>query len=196
MRRRLPMALLLLTLGVGAAHSAPPVPRPYGGCGVLALKPEPGSDRLSLALYREPGLSRFAEIDAATLPRLTGSASEPLVAVSARRGGWLQLAYDDAGREGWIEQTRAREYRPWREYLPGRWLRVLPGMKKGCYLLRSEPGEGGAERGSLAREQAVRVLQVEDDWVRLQSPAGWFRWRDGDGRLTVSLQEEEAAENR
>ena len=196
MRRPWPIALLLMLLFAAAARSAPLPPRPYSGCGLLALQPEPGADKVTLSLYREPGLERLAERDGSALPRLSGSASEPLIAVSARKGGWTQLAYDDAGRQGWIEQARAWRYLSWQEYLPGRWLRVLPGMKKGYYALRNEPGQTGSERGSLTRDQAVRVLQVEDDWVRLQAPSGWFRWRDGDGRLTVSLLGEGGTEKR
>ncbi len=185
--RSLPLACLLLLLCAGYAQSAPPRPRPYSGCGVLALGAQPGGEARPLIFYREPGVARLAELNASALPRLAGSAPEPLLAVSEARGGWLLLAYDDAGREGWIEQARASRYLSWREFLPGRMLRVLPGMKKGGYALKSEPREGSADRASLTRDQAVRVLQVEDDWVQLQAPAGWFRWRDADGRLTVSL---------
>jgi hypothetical protein len=196
MRRLLLIAALLLVLSAGAAHPAPPRPRPYSGCGVLALKPYAGADRVSVSLYEEPGVLRISEIDGSALPRLSGSGPEPLVAVSARKGVWTRLAYDDAGREGWVEQARAWEYLTWQEFLPDRQVRILPGMKKGLYSLRSEPREGGAERGTLARDQAVRILQVEDDWARLQTPSGWFRWRDGDGRLTVSLQDPEGVEKR
>jgi hypothetical protein len=196
MRRLLLITLMTSVLCAGAAHSAPPRPRPYSGCGVLALKPDPGSERVTLAFYDEPGVARLTELDGASLPRLAGSGPEPLVAVSARKGGWTRLAYDDAGREGWIEQARAWDYLSWREYLPGRRLRILPGMKKGLYALRSEPREDGADRGSLERDQTVQVLQVEGDWARLRAPAGWFRWRDGDGRLTVSLQEPGGTEKR
>lgn len=189
------LLLLLLALPVPDARSALPAPRPYGGCGVLALKPFPSAARTTLVFYREPGVARVVEIDVASLPRLSGGGDAPLVAVSARRGGWNLVAYDDAGRTGWVEQARGSVYLTWREFLPGRSLRVLPGMKKGLYALRSAPGAQGEELGSLSRDQAVRVLAVEGDWVRLQAPSGWFRWRDGDERLTVGL-EDEAAEKR
>jgi len=65
-------------------------------------------------------------------------------------------------------------------------VRVLPGMKKGLYLLKGEPREAAAQKGSLNRDQTVRVLRIEEDWAELEAPGGWFRWRDGDGRLTVS----------
>lgn len=131
---------------------------------------------------------RVAEFEAASLPRLAGNSVEPLLAVSARRGRWTRIAYDDAGREGWIEQARSWDYLTWQEFLPGRQLRILPGMKKVLYAVRHEPREEATENGTVTRDQAVRLLQVEGDWARLQAPSGWFRWRDGDGRLTVSLE--------
>jgi hypothetical protein len=187
MRRPLLISLLLVALAAATAQSAQPRPRPYSGCGLLALSPEPGEERLTLALYEGPGVNRIAEREGSTLPRLAGSGSEPLVAVSARKAGWARLAYDEAGREAWIEPPRAWQYLTWQEFLPGRTVRLQPGMKKVYYALRSEPRETAAELGTLTRDQAVRILQVEDDWARLQEPSGWFRWRDGDGRLTLSV---------
>ena len=185
MRALLPMVLALLLCR--AEHAAPPPPRPYSGCGVLTLQLAPGAEPPPIAVYAEPGLQRIALLEIAALPRLSGENEEPRLAVGASRGGWLRLAFDDAGREGWIKPPRSWEYLPWAEFLPGRWVRVLPGMKQGLYALKGEPGDQGGDRGALSRDQEVRVLQVEEDWARLQAPAGWFRWRDGDGRLTVSL---------
>ena len=184
---RLFLILLLLAWTGAAAQGAPPRPRPYSGCGVLELTVDAGAEGGGLVLYQEPGLFRVAQLDRGALPRLAGSAARPLLAVSARKGGWTRLAYDDAGREGWIEQPRAWRYLPWEEFLPGRPVRLLPGLKKGLYLVRSEPREAGAETGTLTRDQEVRPVGVEGDWARLELPAGWFRWRDGDGRLTISL---------
>ena len=186
MRIPLLIALTLFALCTAAVHAAPLPPRPYSGCGVLTLHPLAGARPTPLAVYAEPGLQRIAELDLATLPRLAGDQQEPLVAVSATKGGWVRLGYDDAGREGWIEPPRAWAYRPWTEFLPGRTVRVFPGMKKALYALKGEPRDGSPERGALTRDQQVRVLQVEEDWARLQSPAGWMRWRDADGRLTVA----------
>jgi len=150
------------------------------------LAPVAGPQQSPIVLYAEPGLQRVAEVEIPALPRLAGDKQEPLVAVSATKGGWLQLAYDDAGREGWIEPPRSWEYRTWAEFLAKRTVRVFPGMKKGLYALRGEPRDGSSDRGALTRDQQVRVIQIQDDWALLQAPSGWFRWRDGDGRLTVS----------
>ena len=186
MRVPLLITLALCALFAVAAHAALLPPRPYAGCGVLLAHPAPGSDTSPVIVYQEPGLQRIAELELAALPRLAGDPRQLLFAVSATRGSWLRLAYDGAGREGWIEPQRGWEYRPWDEFLAGRPVRVLPGMKKIFYTLRGEPREEGPERGALSRDQQVRVIQVEEDWARLQAPSGWFRWRDGDGRFTVS----------
>jgi len=187
--RHLLITISLLLLAAGNAHPAPPAPRPYSGCGVLALKPAGGLERSLLPLYEEPGVHRIAELTGSELPRLAGSSEEPLVSASARRRDWIRVAYDNAGRKGWIQQTRGSDYLPWQEFLPGRQVQILPGMKKGYYAVRSSPADGSPEMGRLTRDQPARVLQVEGDWARLQAPQGWFRWRDGDGRLTISLQE-------
>lgn len=186
MRRLTLITLALLVFWAGSLHAARPRPRPFSGCGVLALRPVPGAERVPIALYGEPGLQRMVELELQALPRLGGDQQQPLVAVSATKGGWVRLAYDDAGRKGWIELLRFWHYLPWEEFLPGRTVRVFPGMKKGLYLLRGEPSEGAAEQETLVRDQAVRVTQVKGDWARSETPSGWFRWRDGDGRLTVS----------
>ena len=184
MRAILLMILALCALCTTAQAAQPP--RPYSGGGVLLLAAVPGAEKVPVPVYAEPGLHRIAERELAALPRVAGDPQQPLVAVSAVKSGWLRIAYDDAGREGWIETARSWQYLPWDEFLPGRTVRVFPGMKKILYALRGEPREKGPERGALTRDQRVRVVQLLDDWARLQAPAGWFRWRDGDGRLTVA----------
>jgi hypothetical protein len=185
---RLQASLLLIALAGGAAYAAPPAPRPYSGCGILTLKQWGARELEPLALYREPGLLRIAEKNAASLPRLAGDGVEPLVAASERRGNWMRLTLDDAGRQGWLEERRGWKYASWEEFLPGRTIRVLPGLKKGWYSLKGTPTEEGSDIASLSRDQLVQVLEVEEDWVKLERPSGWFRWRDPDGRLTVSLE--------
>lgn len=194
--RRLAAATLLFATLAAAAHGAPPPPRPLSGCGVLALESPPAAFGSPLVLYREPGIERIAEPKGANLPRLAGSPDRPLLAVAARRGGWTQVAYDDAGRTGWLEPARCRRFLSWPEFLPGRTVRLLPGLKKGWYALKDAPSERGAERGFLGRDRALRVLATEDDWALVEAPSGWVRWRDPDGRLTISLQEAAGAEKR
>ena len=184
--RPLFLFLLLLSLVVPAAAAAPPRPRPFSGSGVILAAAPESAGAGTLLLYQEPGLLRLAELEAGKLPRLAGSDNDPLLAVTARKGRWTRIAYDDAGREGWLEAPRSWHYLPWEEFLPGRSVRILPGMKKGFYAVVGEPSEKGAPAGTVLRDQEVRVLRVEGEWARLEAPSGWFRWRDADGRLTVS----------
>jgi hypothetical protein len=194
--RALPFSFLLLTLLAAAANAAPPRPRPFSGCGVLTVASEPATGRTPVVLYREPGVERLLETDAAALPRLSAKESEPLLAVTRRKGRWTRVAYDDGGREGWLEQGRRWRFLSWEEFLPGRLVSPLPGLKKGWYAVRSEPRDSSAEQAQAGRDHRLRVLQVADDWVRLERPAGWFRWRDPDGRLTISPGAGDGGENR
>lgn len=192
MPKKLP-AVLALTVSFlvlsQAAPAAPPAPRPYGGVGVLSLKEvvKKAEEAPSVTLYHEPELVPVAEVATGFLPRLSGTQAEPQLAVSQTRGGWIRVYYDDAGRQGWLKSERNWEYLPWQEYLAGRTVRVLPGLRKGWYAVRSLPGEEGSELCQVSRDQQVQVTEVRDDWARLRSPAGWFRWRDADGRLTIAL---------
>lgn len=192
MIRRLVFALTLAVLAAGAAQGAKAAkPRPLSGCGVLTL-----GASAPLVLYAEPGVRRVAQTSGAALPVLDRGGEQVAVAATGSNGGWLRVPYDEAGREGWLEPGRADRYRSWPEFLPGRTVRLLPALKKGLYALRDAPGEKGALRGTLTRGDLVRVLSVSDGWARIEAPAGWFRWRDGDGRLTVSLEGSLRLENR
>lgn len=186
-------AVLALTVSLlvlsQAAQAAPPAPRPYAGVGVLSLKEveRKAGEPPTVTLYLEPELVPVAELAAASMPRLCGTDAEPRLAASQTRGGWIRVYFDDAGRQGWLRSERNWEYLPWQEYLPGRTVRVLPGLRKGWYAVKSIPGDEGSELCLVARDQQVQVTEVRDDWALLKSPAGWFRWRDGDGRLTIAL---------
>jgi hypothetical protein len=174
--------LLLLLAGTQQAHGAPP--RPDSGCGVLALQPAPGERGI---LYREPGVARLAELELSRLPRLGGSGEYPLLAVNGRKGPWSRVVYDDAGRLGWLAALRRGRYLPWQEFLPGRSAALLPGLKRAFYTMHEAPEEGAPGRGETPRNRPLRIVRVSGDWALAEAPAGWFRWRDGDGRLTISL---------
>ncbi|WP_239026906.1 SH3 domain-containing protein [Geomonas oryzisoli] len=182
------ISALLMAGAASAALAALPAPRPYSGCGVLILRQGAGWQPESLPLYREPGVQRVTETTPQALPRLAGDDTEPLVAASERRGGWVRVALDEAGRQGWLEKARGWEYREWRDFLPGRTVRLLPGLKKEWYQLRLAPGGEASPAPPLSRDRELKVLEVAKEWVRVEAPAGWLRWRDPDGRLTVSLK--------
>ncbi|BCS55560.1 hypothetical protein GSVR_38680 [Geobacter sp. SVR] len=175
--------------------------RPYAGIGILMLSPasEPGdTESISQRLYQEPAILRQGEVDFSRVPDhewIFGSAevAYPLI-VTARRGNWLRVVYDDAGREAWLMAPSRKGYRPWDEFLKGQAARLLPGLRKQFYQIFRQPGGGGG--AALTGKSGFRIIRIEDDWAQVitdQNNPGWLRWRDEDGRLLVGL--DRAAQN-
>lgn len=196
---------LLLLLFAFPAHGAPAKPRPYAGSGLLVMRPLPpqeADNRGRLILYREPGIERVAEKPPADLPLLSqivgGPVGEYPAAVMGKRGNWLKIAYDEAGREGWLELERRWQYTPWEEYLPGRAVRLLAGLKKEYRTVRRDPSPAAMELAPLSPDGELRVDLVQGEWLRLRldpQTTGWLRWRE-DGRLLVSVQPDNGLQNR
>ena len=197
MNRNVITIVLMLLLAL-PAHGAPPTPRPYTGSGLLIIRSpaSPDSDQPgTLVLYREPEVGRVAETARGALPLLTQvivpPAGEYPVAVMGKKGAWLKIAYDQAGREGWLEMARGWDYLPWEEFLPGRTVRLLPGLKKPYYVLRRDSAPDGRELDTLTPESAVRIDRMEGDWVHVTvapQTAGWLRWRDEGGRFLITVR--------
>lgn len=195
---RLIATLSLLLLLALPAHGAPPKPRPYTGSGMLIIRSpaSPDSDQqCTLVLYREPEVGRVAEPACGTLPLLTQVMEPPAgeypVAVMGKKGGWLKIAYDQAGREGWLRMARVWDYLPWEEFLPGRTARLLPGLKKAYYELRCGSAAAAQELGTLTPESTVRIDRIEGDWMHVTvapQTAGWLRWRDEGGRFLIAVR--------
>lgn len=188
---RLLFALMLFTAALPPlAQAALPKARPFTGAGLLIIRPDP-SGKASLPLYEEPGVRRLAEMEPERLPRLPFSVEDGLpVAVLESRGNWVKIAYDEAGREGWLEIGRRWSYTPWEAFLRGRSARALPGLKKEFYLMKRESSEQGANGPALTPKKSFCILQVEDDWVQGLldfSYVGWMRWRDRDGRFLITV---------
>ena len=57
-------------------------------------------------------------------------------------------------------------YLPWEEVLPGRTVRLLPGLKKTYAALREEPSPSAAKRALLAPGDERRAELVQGDWLR------------------------------
>jgi hypothetical protein len=187
--------LILILLAASAALSAPSVPskmRPYTGIGVLIL-PADGDDPVEpLPLYDEPGLSRLGSLNQGTIPRYewifgATTAASPLV-VTGRKGSWLRVAYDDAGREAWLNPVRPDAFQPWDFFLKDQVSRMLPGLQKKYYQLFQFPDK--AVLAPLTSMQFLKVLRLENDWAMVlseQNLLGWLRWRDEDGRLLIGI---------
>lgn len=172
-------SLTLVILAAGAVVSfARPKPHPLSGNRLLVLE-----RTARVAVYAEPGVLRVAEQPAQELPFWNTSGGELLIPVAARRGEWLKIAYDDAGREGWVESRRSWKVLDWEEFLPGRKVRLFGGLKKELYHLFDLPD--GKVAGLIGGGQSVRVIAAKGDWA--QTEAGWLRWRDREGRLVVVL---------
>lgn len=108
--------------------------------------------------------------------------------VSARKGDWLQLFYDDAGRKAWIEPKNKGHFLPWEQFLRLQTGRMLPGLQPPFYQLQQQPG--GKSVATMTQKQLFKVLKLEDDWGMVltdQDQIGWLKWRDGDGRLTMGI---------
>lgn len=191
------LATLLSFFVLGAAVSAgfaanPPRMRPYAGIGLVVFsQPENTPNHgLQLPLYEEPGLSRVGILDS---PKLPGNewlfdlqdGTLPLV-VSARKGDWLRVIYDDAGREAWIDPLDKGHFLSWEEFLKLQSSHMLPGLQPQYYTLMQRPG--GKQLDTLTPKQTFRVLKLDASWGMVlteQSQIGWIRWCDSDGRLTV-----------
>lgn len=195
------VALLLVAAAVCAAPAAPPKVRPYSGIGILMLKSvAPDADtREPLQLYEEPAISRLGALNAGRIPPyewIFGPAGSALpLVVMARKGEWLRVAYDDAGREAWLNPRRQATFQPWELFFKGQAGRLLPGLQKRYYQIFQHPGKGAL--ASVTPKQLFRVVKLENDWALVmsgQNGLGWLRWRDEDGRLLLGLGA--AAQNR
>lgn len=183
---------VLSTFGPVAFAATTPRMRPYTGVGlfVFAQSDKTLTQDLQLQLYEEPGLSRVGMLDDSKrsgnewifgLPEGTS----PLI-VSARKGNWLRVAYDDAGREAWVNPENKGRFQSWEQLLKRQTGHILPGLPSQYYKLQQQPG--GKLLATLSSKQVFKVLALENDWGLVltdQALIGWLRWRDEDGRLLV-----------
>ena len=194
MKRFLAASLFIFFFAI-SAHAAPVKARPATGIGLLVIRSSlsPGQDTPPLlVLYREPGVGRIAEFSSSAIPLLSRMLALPSgeypVAVLGKKGTWLRIAYDEAGREGWLEPLRGWDYVTWSEFLPGHSARLLPGLKKPFYVIMRQPADTAVEISGISPETAFRILEVKESWARIESAAvsGWLRWQDSDGRFLIS----------
>lgn len=114
-------------------------------------------------------------------------AAPPLI-VSARKGDWLQVFYDDAGRKAWIEPQNKGHFLSWEQFLKLQTGRMLSGLQLRFYQLQTKPG--GETFATVSPKHVFKILKLENDWGMVltdQSQVGWLRWQDGDGRLTMGV---------
>ncbi|MDD2539763.1 MAG: hypothetical protein PHH28_01810 [Desulfuromonadaceae bacterium] len=192
--RHLVIFLFFLCAGFadsGVYAAALPHMRPYSGIGLVVFAAaDPHKDQ-TLPLYREPGLLRVGKLNGSSLTEnkwLFGQSDgiSPLI-VSARKGNWLRVYYDDAGREAWLEPQYKGRFQSWEQFLKSHTGHLLPGLKPQYYKLHQQPGEK-LLTATLNPNQVFKVLKLVNAWGMVltdQAQIGWLRWRDEDGRLLI-----------
>lgn len=184
--------MLLVVTSAGAVPSSRPKMRPYAGIGILLLPLSGNEQSVSLPLYEEPGLARQGSLTLNTIPTYDwifgpSTTGAPLI-VTGRKGPWLRVAYDDAGREGWLQQPRTDSFMPWNVFLKDHVSRLLPGLQKKYYQLYRHPDRSLLT--PLTPQDFLKVLRLENDWALVlsdQNSLGWLRWCDEDGRLLLGV---------
>jgi hypothetical protein len=189
--------LIFFVIGmIGSAACAVSLPRmrPYTGSGLVVFAQADNSSNqdLQLPLYEEPGLSRVGMLNSS---RLSGNEwifgvqeGVPPLVVSARRGDWLRVFYDDAGREAWIDPQSKGRFLSWEQFLKVQTGHMLLGLQPHYYQLLQRPG--GKLLATLSAKQVFKVLKLENAWGMVltdQAQMGWVRWHDDDGRLTIGV---------
>lgn len=188
--------LLLVLVCSNSSYSAasPSKMRPYSGIGVVLLNAANSilNQDEPFYLYEEPGIFRQGELSGAIIPVnewvLGVQKSHIPLIVMARKGGWLKVCYDDAGREAWLDPQRRGTFQSWDQFMKGQMSHLLPGLFKQYYQLYREPERNPLS--TLTPVQQFKVLKLENDWFMVmsdQKTIGWLRWRDEDGRLLVGV---------
>ncbi|HEY3309274.1 MAG TPA: hypothetical protein VGJ93_12530, partial [Desulfuromonadaceae bacterium] len=179
------------------AASTPQKLRPNAGIGILLLSISSGADGEKpepLFLYQEPAISRLGELNGGTIPPYDwifgmSSSTVPLI-VTARKGNWLKVVCDDAGREAWLILQRQGAFHTWESFFKGKVGRLLTGVRKQYCQLFIQPGKGAST--VLNPKKSFKIIKIEDDWALVMLPdqntLSWLRWRDEDGRLLIGLE--------
>lgn len=189
----LAIGLVLCTLL--PATAAPKAPRPLSGEGILLVQPFPSDaplDGVALDLFIEPGKERLESQLLDGMNHLSKVLEQGrtarYLAVTAHRGDWVRIYYDDADREAWTEVRKHWKFQGWEEFLKGKTARFFAGLKKESYLLLTDQGGGGAESILLSPDKGFRIIGIEEDRAFVLIPpslSGWIHWRDRDGRFLV-----------
>lgn len=196
--RRAVFLITLLILTHSPAWSAPVKPRPLAGIGVLFIQADSSAQKMDsqpVTLYRDPGVGRLEDLDVADFPPMTQAVkTQPGVyplAVTRKKGDWIRVIFDDSGREGWLLMSPEWHFRTWDSYLRGGEVKLLNGLRKEFYQLRSSPSTSSPAAGTVSREKKLRVVDLDDTWMLVLvelANDGWLRWKDDDGRLLISVE--------
>lgn len=185
------IAVLALTSAAEAAQRM----RPYSGIGLLAISTVGLTS--AIPYYDEPGLVRSGLLAPEEAQRLNDwifeDSDQLILLVKARKGEWLRVERDEAGRESWLLQQRHWQYTPWAQYLKGRYVSFLPNSPKRLMQTVSQPDSlQGTPRS--AQSPPMRVIMLQGDWAYVlldQSSSAWIRWREADSRLLIGFREDD-----
>jgi hypothetical protein len=179
---------------VTSTEAAPQKMRPYTGIGLLLLKINPGmaSTVEPLFLYEQPGIFPSCEFNAAVTPPhdwIFGADATllPLFVMSCK-GGWLEVVYDDAGREAWLNPGKRGVFKSWQVFLKGKTGYLLPGLQKKHYQLLTHNLAGSGM--PISSKEHFKIIRIQNNQalVMLDSQTlGWLSWRDEDGRLLLKI---------
>jgi hypothetical protein len=172
---------------------APPFLRPYAGRGMLIISSS--AQFVEVAAYEYPGVRPKGTVQVADVPSLSPAVTlkegEIGIATMALREGYARIAVAPSGEALWIEIRSGWRAVPWERFLPGRTIRVATGVRESASRLRQAPSESGTVIGTNLNSVSLVVNDIRDDWAHVQSkvtPPGWLRWRDGDGRMLVTVE--------
>lgn len=193
------ISLTVLLILVGSDCSAALPMRPYSGIGVLQITK--GDLAEELLLYEEPGLTRNGTLETVAARQLTawlfGAEDDLYLLVTARKGDWLRIERDNAGRQAWLHAMRRWHYSPWDQFLKGKAISFLRNAPK--HQLQIYPHPGATNGNPLPAHSLMKVIKVQGDWSYVLFDLfniGWIRWRDHDGRLLVGLSQSSAPQSR
>ena len=131
----------------------------HPGAGVFADRTMPYR---TLNIYKEPGISRMGMLKSVKCPDTVWSAGKaPPLIVSARKGDWLRVSYDDAGREAWMDPQRRGAFQSWEQFLKRQTGRMLPGVPA---VLSAASAARQTAPGPMTARQMFKVVKLENAW--------------------------------
>ena len=113
------------------------------------------------------------------------------LAVTRKNGSWVKVIFDDSGREGWLAMDRGWKFQSWTKYLKGGEVKLLNGLRKEFYQLKTAPSSSSLPTMPVSRDKKLRVVEIDDNWMLVLvdfANSGWLRWKDDDGRLLISVE--------
>ncbi len=182
-------ALLIILLVASICQAAPKM-RPYSGIGVLQLPAT--SSQETVPMYDDPGIERCCTLDYGAVKELNswlfGPSEYRYLLVTSRKGDWLEVEHDDAGRTGWLIPQRSWKYSSWEQFLKGKSAVFLKNSPK--KMMQIFPKAADEHGRPVSGRQAMKIIRAQGDWAYSladHSTAGWIRWRDTDGRLLIGF---------